>query len=170
MANLIHPPVQVPDGHIPPAPVALSALGAAIIAWAIVNIYSTAIDAVLLSFLEDEHMNGDEGPSEGRVTFCSEHMSKFMSATKSVAEAAEAYEASVRDAKTARIWSGKMSEERTHDMTQRRRASQRKVNRERRRLKRSRRRQRSRRGSRRTNPSKRTNEETIITPTMNETA
>merc|ERR1712195_441387 len=94
------------DKPLPQAPVIAAALGASIVSWAIMGVYETAIDTILLCFLEDEKNNGDKG----RVTFCSGDLLNFMSGTKSLSEATDAYSSSIRDAKTAKIRAARESE------------------------------------------------------------
>jgi hypothetical protein len=70
------------------------------------GIYETAIDTILVSFLEDEAENDDNG----NITFASGELSQFMSGTKSIADAEEAYTNATMDAKTSRIRSNNESE------------------------------------------------------------
>ena len=69
--------------------------------------YETAIDTIMVCFLEDEQENGEKD----RVTFCSGPLEAFMSSTKSLAGAQHEYMDQVRDAKTAQIRNKRQCEE-----------------------------------------------------------
>ena len=63
------------------------------------GVYETAIDTILVSFLEDEAENDDKG----NITFASGDLATFMKGTKSIADAQEAYVTATMDAKTSKI-------------------------------------------------------------------
>jgi hypothetical protein len=94
-------------GAIPVAPAGLVAFFALTIGVSIMGIYETAIDTILVSFLEDEAENDDNG----NITFASGELSQFMKGTKSIADAEEAYAEATMDAKTSRIRSNRESEQ-----------------------------------------------------------
>ena len=108
LRHLRHPPMQVHKGGLPHVPIGVAAVVSGIIAFSILGIYETAIDTILVCFLEDEIGNGEKG----RHTFASKHLRKFMAGTKSLAEAVERYENTVRDAKTSKVRQTKASEKR----------------------------------------------------------
>ena len=62
------------------------------------DIYSTAIDTIMMCFLEDEAENTGDLPS-----FATGPLAKFMSSTKTIADIQEEYMKNTTDAKTARI-------------------------------------------------------------------
>ena len=93
-------------GAIPIAPAAIVGFFALTIGMSIMGIYETAIDTILVSFLEDEAENDDNG----NITFASGELSQFMKGTKSIAEAEEAYKEATMDAKTSRIRANNESE------------------------------------------------------------
>ena len=65
----------------------------------IMGIYETAIDTIMVSFLEDER----ENDGNGEVTFAAGPLKEFMSSTKTIADATEKYANDIRDAKTSMI-------------------------------------------------------------------
>lgn len=93
-------------GAIPVAPALIVAFFSMTIGASIMGIYETAIDTILVSFLEDEAENDDNG----NITFASGELAQFMSGTKSIADAEEAYKDATMDAKTSRIRSNNESE------------------------------------------------------------
>lgn len=136
---------QAADNSVPQVPIVLAGLAAAIVAFAVMGTYETAIDTIMVCFLEDEAENDDkvcrkEAPQrppsrpaprssrqgiggtdfgcsllvfclrQGYATFASGELKSFMSGTKSIADAHEAYVNSVRDAKTAKLRSNNESE------------------------------------------------------------
>jgi hypothetical protein len=62
------------------------------------SVYETAIDTIMMCFLEDEDENTGDKPS-----FATGELAQFMTSTKSIADAAEAYEDETRQAKTNKI-------------------------------------------------------------------
>ena len=76
---------------VPVAPLFITAFFAATISVSIMGVYETAIDTILVSFLEDEAENDDKG----NITFASGDLATFMKGTKSIADAQEA-EAALR--------------------------------------------------------------------------
>jgi len=94
------------SASIPLAPLALTALASGIIAFAIMGVYETAIDTIMVSFLEDEA----ENDAKGSISFASGELKQFMSGTKSIADAEEEYVNAVRNAKTNKIRAGRESE------------------------------------------------------------
>ena len=95
------------SASIPIAPLALTAAVGAIIAFAIMGVYETAIDSIMVCFLEDEA----ENDLKGNISFASGELKQFMSGTKSIAEAEEAYVEAIRNAKTNKIRAGRESEQ-----------------------------------------------------------
>ena len=93
-------------GAVPVAPLGITGFFAATIAVAIMGVYETAIDTILVSFLEDEAENDDAG----NITFASGELASFMKGTKSIADAEEAYTDATMDAKTSRIRANNESE------------------------------------------------------------
>ena len=84
---------------VPVAPLFITAFFAATISVSIMGVYETAIDTILVSFLEDEAENDDKG----NITFASGDLATFMKGTKSIADAQEAYVTATMDAKTSKI-------------------------------------------------------------------
>ena len=84
---------------VPVAPLFITAFFAATISVSIMGVYETAIDTILVSFLEDEAENDDKG----NITFASGDLATFMKGTKSIADAQEAYVTATMDAKTSNI-------------------------------------------------------------------
>lgn len=87
------------SASIPIAPLVLAGVAGTVISFAIMGVYETAIDTIMVCFLEDEAENDDKG----QITFASGELKQFMKGTKSIADAEEAYVKTVRDAKTSKI-------------------------------------------------------------------
>jgi hypothetical protein len=62
------------------------------------SVYETAIDTIMMCFLEDEDENTGDKPS-----FATGELAQFMTSTKAIADAAEAYSDETRQAKTNKI-------------------------------------------------------------------
>lgn len=56
--------------QVPLAPIILSGLASGIVAFAVMGVYETAIDTIMVCFLEDEAENDDKGA--GRHRYCNE--------------------------------------------------------------------------------------------------
>ena len=82
----------------PYAPLVLCGLAAALTVMLVMSVYETAIDTIMMCFLEDEDENTGDKPS-----FATGELAQFMTSTKSIADAAEAYEDETRQAKTNKI-------------------------------------------------------------------
>ena len=90
---------SLPEQPLPPLPLALVCFFAITISINIMGIYETAIDTIMVSFLEDEK----ENDGNGKVSFASGPLKSFMKGTKSIADAQKEYRKAVIDAKTNRI-------------------------------------------------------------------
>ena len=90
---------DLPNQQLPIVPLGLTAFFALTISLNIMGIYETAIDTIMVSFLEDE----SENDKTGGVTFAAGPLKEFMISTKSIANATEAYHNEIRDAKTNKI-------------------------------------------------------------------
>lgn len=86
----------LPGDHVPVLPLAMVGFFSFTISINIMGIYETAIDTIMVSFLEDEKEN-DGG------MFGSGPLKGFMKSTKSVAVAAEQYKQAIMDAKNAKV-------------------------------------------------------------------
>jgi hypothetical protein len=87
------------DALNPPyAPLVLCGFAAALTVVMVMSVYETAIDTIMMCFLEDEDENTGDKPS-----FATGELAQFMSSTKSIADAAEAYADETRQAKTNKI-------------------------------------------------------------------
>jgi hypothetical protein len=82
----------------PYAPLVLCGLAAALTVMLVMSVYETAIDTIMMCFLEDEDENTGDKPS-----FATGELAQFMTSTKSIADAAEAYADETRQAKTNKI-------------------------------------------------------------------
>ena len=96
MMSLTRDPAN--DFAVPVAPLLFCAIVAALVVTLIMSVYEVAIDTIMMCFLEDEAENTGDKPS-----FASGVLAQFMTSTKSISDAAEAYGDSVRGAKTDRI-------------------------------------------------------------------
>ena len=90
----------------PYAPLVLCGLAAALVVVLVMSVYETAIDTIMMCFLEDEDENTGEKPS-----FATGELAQFMTSTKSIADAAEAYSDETRSAKTNKIRADDASQE-----------------------------------------------------------
>ena len=90
---------DLPNQPIPVFPMVLVFFFSATISLNIMGIYETAIDTIMVSFLEDER----ENDGNGEVTFAAGPLKEFMSSTKTIADATEKYANDIRDAKTSMI-------------------------------------------------------------------
>ena len=90
---------DLPNQSMPVFPMLLVLFFSASISLNIMGIYETAIDTILVSFLEDERENDENG----QVTFAAGPLKDFMHSTKSIADATEKYANDIRDAKTSMI-------------------------------------------------------------------
>ena len=90
---------DLPNQQLPIVPLGLTAFFALTISLNIMGIYETAIDTIMVSFLEDE----SENDKNGQVTFAAGPLKEFMSGTKSIADATEQYTKDIQDAKTNKI-------------------------------------------------------------------
>eukprot|EP01052_Picozoa_sp_SAG31_P005039 SAG31_NODE_216_length_20053_cov_9.223815_8_plen_299_part_00 len=102
----VHAHMRTTENAVPQVPLVLAGVAAAIVSFAIMGTYETAIDTIMVCFLEDEAENDDNG----YPTFASGELKSFMSGTKSIADAQEAFVNSVRDAKTAKLRANNESE------------------------------------------------------------
>ena len=102
--TLIHETNDLPNLPLPILPLCLVGLFSLTISINIMGVYETAIDTIMVSFLEDEMENGG-----GK--FGSGPLAQFMSGTKSLSVAAEAYSKATMDAKNAKVRSGYEMEE-----------------------------------------------------------
>jgi hypothetical protein len=82
----------------PYAPLVLCGLAAALTVMLVMSVYETAIDTIMMCFLEDEDENTGDKPS-----FATGELAQFMTSTKAIADAAEAYSDETRQAKTNKI-------------------------------------------------------------------
>jgi len=82
----------------PYAPLVLCGFAAALTVSLVMSVYETAIDTIMMCFLEDEDENTGDKPS-----FATGELAQFMTSTKSIADAAEAYADETREAKTNKI-------------------------------------------------------------------
>ena len=82
----------------PYAPLVLCGFAAALTVALVMSVYETAIDTIMMCFLEDEDENTGDKPS-----FATGELAQFMKSTKSIADAAEAYADETRQAKTNKI-------------------------------------------------------------------
>lgn len=64
----------------------------------VMSVYEVAIDTIMMCFLEDEAENIGDKPS-----FATGQLAKFMKSTKTISDAAEDYNDSIRGAKTKKI-------------------------------------------------------------------
>ena len=90
----------------PYAPLVLCGLAGALTVVLVMSVYETAIDTIMMCFLEDEDENTGEKPS-----FATGELAQFMTSTKSIADAAEAYSDETRSAKTNKIRADDASQE-----------------------------------------------------------
>lgn len=90
----------------PYAPLLFCGLAAALTVMLIMSVYETAIDTIMMCFLEDESENTGDKPS-----FATGELAQFMTSTKSIADAAEAYAEESRQAKTNKIRADDASQE-----------------------------------------------------------
>lgn len=68
---------------MPIAPIVLGGVAAGVVAFGVMGVYETAIDTIMMCFLEDEEMNDNHG----YPTFASGELATFMKGTKSIADA-----------------------------------------------------------------------------------
>ena len=87
---------DLPNQATPVFPMLLVFFFSGTISLNIMGVYETAIDTILVSFLEDESENDDNG----EVTFAAGPLKDFMKSTKSIADATEKYAEDIRNAKT----------------------------------------------------------------------
>ena len=90
---------DLPNQSLPIFPLLLTVFFAATISLNIMGIYETAIDTIMVSFLEDEQ----ENDKNGEVTFAAGPLKDFMKSTKSIADATEKYAEDIRNAKSGKI-------------------------------------------------------------------
>lgn len=90
---------DLPNQSAPVFPMALVFFFSATVSLNIMGVYETAIDTIMVSFLEDE----SENDGNGQVTFADGPLKQFMKSTKSIADATQAYAEAVRKAKTDKI-------------------------------------------------------------------
>lgn len=90
---------DLPNQATPVFPMLLVFFFSGTISLNIMGVYETAIDTILVSFLEDESENDDNG----EVTFAAGPLKDFMKSTKSIADATEKYAEDIRNAKTNKI-------------------------------------------------------------------
>eukprot|EP01048_Picozoa_sp_COSAG05_P014679 COSAG05_NODE_1683_length_4285_cov_2.403727_3_plen_844_part_00 len=95
------------DYDLPYAPLCLCGLAAALTVTLVMSVYETAIDTIMICFLEDEA----ENDGTGKPSFASGELAGFMKNTKSISDAAEQYQNDTRQAKTNRI----RADNETHD-------------------------------------------------------
>ena len=89
----------LPAQPLPLVPLALVCFFAITISINIMGIYETAIDTIMVSFLEDEK----ENDGNGQVSFASGPLKDFMSGTKGIADATERYKKSLIAAKSDKL-------------------------------------------------------------------
>ena len=87
------------QSETPYAPLIGCGLAAGITVLLFMSTYETAIDTIMMCFLEDEA----ENDGHGKLSFASGELAQFMKNTKSISDAAEQYENDSRQAKTNRI-------------------------------------------------------------------
>lgn len=93
------------DVDVPYVPLVLCGLAAALTVVLVMSVYETAIDTIMMCFLEDEA----ENDGKGKPSFASGELADFMKNTKSIADAAEKYTEDIRQAKTTKIRSDNSS-------------------------------------------------------------
>ena len=86
------------SSHVPVVPLVLCAVVSAGTVTLIMSVYEVAVETIMICFLEDEVENVGDKPS-----FASGGLAEFMTSTKSISDAMEAYGDSVRAAKTEHI-------------------------------------------------------------------
>ena len=91
---------------VPYAPLVLCGLIAGVISYAVMGVYETAIDTIMMCFLEDEAENVGDKPN-----FASGPLMQFMSGTKLIADTEEKFRQELVDARTKKIQGMNKSEE-----------------------------------------------------------
>ena len=95
------------DFDVPYLPLTMCGFAAALTVTLVMSVYETAIDTIMMCFLEDEAENDEKG----KPSFATGELAGFMKNTKSISEAADKYNDDVRQAKTNKI----RADDDTHD-------------------------------------------------------
>ncbi len=90
---------DLPNQSTPVFPMVLVFFFSGTISLNIMGVYETAIDTIMVSFLEDER----ENDGNGEVTFAAGPLKEFMKSTKSIADATQKYAEDIKNAKTDKI-------------------------------------------------------------------